>query len=89
MFGLPDLCLDLDLLLMMIPIYYGLVWLFNRIFRYDPDHIEGIERDIEKKEKKLEKEKQKLKELEAENKRRQEEINEKIYGKRDKDNDKS
>lgn len=51
MFGLPDLCLDLDLLLVMIPIYYGLVWLFNRIFRYDPDHIEGIKRDIEKKRK--------------------------------------
>lgn len=51
MFGLPDLCLDLDLLLVMIPIYYGLVWLFNRISRYDPDHIEGIKRDIEKKRK--------------------------------------
>lgn len=49
MFDLPDLCLDLDLLLVMIPIYYGLVWLFNRISRYDPDHIEGIKRDIEKK----------------------------------------
>lgn len=53
MFGLPDLCLDLDLLLVMIPIYYGLVWLFNRIFRYDPDHIEGIKRDIEKKREKI------------------------------------
>ena len=52
MFGLPDLCLDLDLLLVMIPIYCGLVWLFNRISRYDPDHIEGIKRDIEKKDKK-------------------------------------
>ena len=89
MFGLPDLCLDLDLLLVMIPIYCGLVWLFNRIFRYDPDHIEGIKRDIEKKEKKLEKEKQKLKEVEAEYNRRQEVINEKIGGKRDQDNDKS
>jgi len=37
----------------------------------------------------LEDARKKLKELEAENKRRQEEINEKIYGKRDKDNDKS
>lgn len=61
MFGLPDLCLDLDLLLVMIPIYYGLVWLFNRIFRYDPDHIEGIKRDIEKKRKILRKRSKNLK----------------------------
>lgn len=61
MFGLPDLCLDLDLLLVMIPIYYGLVWLFNRIFRYDPDHIEGIKRDIEKKRKNLRKKSKNLK----------------------------
>ena len=88
MFGLPDLCLDLDLLLVMIPIYYGLVWLFNRISRYDPDHIEGIKRDIEKKEKKLEKERQKIKELEAEYNRRQEKNNAKIRGKRDQNDNK-
>lgn len=61
MFGLPDLCLDLDLLLVMIPIYYGLVWLFNRISRYDPDHIESIKRDIEKKRKNLRKKSKNLK----------------------------
>lgn len=61
MFGLPDLCLDLNSLLVMIPIYYGLIWLFNRIFRYDPDHIEGIKRDIEKKRKNLRKRSKNLK----------------------------
>ena len=61
MFGLPDLCLDLNLLLVMIPIYCGLVWLFNRISRYDPDHIKGIKRDIEKKRKNLRKKSKNLK----------------------------